>query len=254
MMPRAANFGCADVEHFVDAYLDGEFTEEARGELEGHIAGCPACAKTVRFHAVWKAGLKAAAPRPTASRELRARLATSLKREPVVLVGVRKQAIRLVPAAAAAVVLVGLAVSMQHGSTVADAAIATYHADPPMDVTGEVEVVNSYLRQRMPFAIRLPHIAGALLIGARVTNIQEHQAVYLRYLVRGNPMTVLVFDPTSVPIEAPHRRYVGTREIYFGGDRGYHVAMVRDRGMGYAFTTDLDEDQMLQLVSSAITH
>jgi len=29
---------------------------------------------------------------------------------------------------------------------------------------------------------------------------------------------------------------------------------VRDRGLGYAFTSDLDEDQMVQLVSSALSH
>ena len=35
-------------------------------------------------------------------------------------------------------------------------------------------------------------------------------------------------------------------------ERGYHVAMFRDRGMGYAYASDLDEPSLLQLISASL--
>jgi hypothetical protein len=56
-----------------------------------------------------------------------------------------------------------------------------------------------------------------------------------------------------VSIDARKKAVVGNREVYFDEEHGYNVAMFRDRGVGYAIAGDLDQDQMMRLVSSAVT-
>ena len=51
----------------------------------------------------------------------------------------------------------------------------------------------------------------------------------------------LLFCRDAVPIES------------FDQERGYNVAMYRDRGVGYAIASDLDNDQMMKLVSGAVS-
>jgi predicted Zn-dependent protease len=54
-------------------------------------------------------------------------------------------------------------------------------------------------------------------------------------------------------IETRHRQVIGNREVFFDQEHGYNVALFRDRGVGYAIASDLDQDQMMKLVSSAVS-
>ena len=73
-------FGCADVERFVDAYLDGEFVAADKNELERHIATCDSCSSNVRYQTEWRHAFRAAAPRSHAPDELKRRITTQLVR------------------------------------------------------------------------------------------------------------------------------------------------------------------------------
>ena len=255
MSAAIEGFDCAEAERFLDAYVDGEFAETERAELEQHLAACTSCARKARFAGAFKAGLKAAAPRERAPDLVRARVLAALGREPAPQLGWRRTAWRVAPAAAAAVVLVGLAASTSRPSrVVADEAIESYARGLPLDVTGEATHVSQFLSPYVNFAVRLPQLDGAALVGARLSQIRDRRAAHLTYNVRGNRVSVIMFDPRDMPIEAPRHRDVGGRPIYLVGDRGYQVALVRDRGVGYAYTSDLGEEQMIQLVSSAMSH
>ena len=134
------------------------------------------------------------------------------------------------------------------------AAIDTYRENPPPDVTGPVEQLRDYLDRRVDFRASPPALPDASLVGARVARVHEQRTVSFMYQFHGSRVSVLVFDPTQIPVEARQRRDVGGRVVYLDGDRGYHVALVRDRGVGYAFTSDLDENDLLRLTSYALQH
>ena len=77
------------------------------------------------------------------------------------------------------------------------------------------------------------------------------QAAYLVYDVNGNKVSVFIFDANDVPIESRRKTVVGNREVYLDQEHGYNVALFRDHGVGYAIASELDQDQMMKLVSSA---
>jgi mycothiol system anti-sigma-R factor len=250
-----AVFQCAEVERFVDAWLDGEFAPEDRVELERHVAACADCAKRVRFQSEFKRALRAAVPRPKAPADLRARLAAALDREPAPNQRWRRTAWKVAPAAAAVVLLGTFVLSTHPFSPVVEDAVAKFQRDLPVEVTGPDDHVRAWFANKVDFAVRPPRLpANARFVGARLANVRDRQAAYLLYDVNGEKVAVLVFDPNEIPMEARRRRYVGNHDVYLDGQRGHHVALVRDRDVGYAFTSDMDEDQMIQLVSTAIQH
>lgn len=248
--------GCVEVERFCDAYLDGEFAEMDAADLERHLAACAVCGERVRFQSEFKSALRRAAPRPSATEALRGRIKVALDGEPVPPVPIevarwKQIAYRLAPAVAAAAVVGGLAWSAEPFSPVVEDAISKHQRDLPIEVRGKPDDVRAWLSDKVPFAMRLPRFAPqAVLVGARLANVRDRDAAYLVYNVGGERVSVMVFDPANLPMATQRRRLVGHSSVYLDGDRGFHVVFYRNRGIGYAVTSGMDEDRMIQLVSA----
>lgn len=248
-------FGCSDVERFLDAYIDGEFAAEDRGGLEEHITSCPSCAERVRLHAGLKAALKAACPRAPLPENLRQRITSALREEDAhkhSILG-RRLAWSTVPLGAVAMVL-GMIFFAHHSlSPVATEAIARHQRDLPIEVSGGDQKIRDWFTHKVDFAVHPPRLpVGAALRGGRLANIRDRQAAYLLYDVDGRKVSVFVFDPGDLQMAGRSQRQIGNRQIFFDSARGYNVALFRDHDVGYAFTSDMDEDRMLQLVSAAV--
>ena len=69
----------------------------------------------------------------------------------------------------------------------------------------------------------------------------------------GHRVAYLVFDPRDEAIDAPQRRYVHGREVYFGSSPGMVTAAYHDRGLGYVVTSDQDEESLARLVTASFT-
>src|SRR5687768_9567264 len=78
---------CDDVENFVHPYVDGEFEQKDRLEVESHLAGCPSCSRRVQFERAFRTVVRekghgtAGEPIVRAPESLRASVQTSLRRE-----------------------------------------------------------------------------------------------------------------------------------------------------------------------------
>lgn len=253
---------CAGIRRCVDAYLDGEFADHERGELDAHIATCEACRAVVRDQADWRAEFKRAAPREAVPAELMARIRGQIDAESHPELSWRKWAVRVLPLAAAAGLVLSLAgqrffAGSALSPVIADA-ISKHQRNLPLEVTGGSDQVRNWYAGKVDFPVRPPQFSHALhahsvaLIGGRLANIRDRQAAYLRYEVDGNRVSVFIFDPGDMPISAPRKQKIGNREVFLDVERGYNVALYQDRGVSYAVTSELGEDQLIQLVSSAI--
>ena len=114
---------------------------------------------------------------------------------------------RLVPALAAAGLLIGLTSTVrQTGSRVLEQAQRSYHAEMPMDITGsDCGSIASWFRGRVDFPVHVPVLGGgATCAGGRLVNVGERPAAYLLFRVQtGHRVALLVFDPRDQPMEAP---------------------------------------------------
>lgn len=269
---RESTLRCAEVQRFCDAFVDGEFGDVERAELETHLTACVPCEELVREQLAWKRAVKDAAPREQAPDVLRARMRVALDAEPSpgVLAALdalplaqseavperRSLFTRSLPYAAAASVALMLVVSRGRHAGVTEDVIAKHSRNLPMEVQGRSDEVRRWYADKVDFPVRPPtfgNVRQVALRGGRLANVRERQAAYLLYDMNGNKVSVFIFDPGELPLEARRHTVVGNREVYLDGERGYNVALYRDNGVGYAIASELDQDQMLKLVSAAVT-
>ena len=265
-----ARLRCAGIWRFTDTYLDGEFGETERAEFEAHIAVCESCRAAVREQAAWQQAVRAAAPREVAPASLRAKLDAALMLEAAMMPAaalaptelpprtLRARVVAWSPYAAAACITLALVVTRgQHGMVTADV-IAKHQRNLPLEISGRSsDDVRRWYADKVDFPVRPPSfglVQKVALRGGRLANVRERQAAYLQYDVDGNKVSVFIFDPGEMPMESRHREYIGNREVYFDDERGYNVALYRDHGVGYAIASDMDQGQMMRLVSAAISH
>jgi mycothiol system anti-sigma-R factor len=245
---------CAGIQRFVDTYLDGEFAERDRAEFEAHLAECEPCRRKVKSQAEWKVAIKAAAPREHAPAALRNRVLRSIAREERPQRRWRTFVQRVLPAAAAVGIAASLVVARVQWSPVAADLIAKHQRNLPVEVSGGSDQVKRWYADKVGFPVRPPSLCSTCALrGGRLADIENQQAAYLVYDVNGSKVSVFIFDPSAVRLEAPHKALVGNREVYLDEEHGYNVALFRDHGVGVAIAGDLDRDQMLKLVSSAVT-
>ena len=247
---------CAGISRFVDTYLDGEFAETDRAEFEGHLGECETCRGKVRVQAEWKTAIKAAAPRELAPAALRNRVARSIARESKPMLSWRAWAVRAMPAAAAVGLLATFMISKVQWSPVAADVVAKHQKMMPSEVSGGPDQIKKWYADKVDFPVRVPQLCrqtACPLRGGRLASVGDKPAAYLVYDVHGDKVSVFVFDASDMPIETRRKTVIDNREVYFDQEHGYNVALFRDRGVGYAIASDLDQEQMVKLVSSAVS-
>ncbi|HVT08746.1 MAG TPA: zf-HC2 domain-containing protein [Polyangia bacterium] len=247
---------CAELRTSLQAYVDRELDGVDREQIEEHLASCAGCARQVHLQGRFKAAVRAHLPRPALPPGFEARMRQALAAQPI---APRRwpwlSYPRLVPALAAAGLLIGLTSTVrQTGSRVLEQAQRSYHAEMPMDITGsDCGSIASWFRGRVDFPVHVPVLGGgATCAGGRLVNVGERPAAYLLYRVQtGHRVALLVFDPRDQPMEAPDRRIIDGREVWVESGPGISTAAYRDRGLGYVVTADLDEDALTRLVTTA---
>jgi anti-sigma factor (TIGR02949 family) len=260
MSGRAIAVRCTGVAQFIDLYLDGEFGERERMEFEAHLGECESCRRKVKMQGQWRSAIRQAAPREPVPAALRSRISQQLALEthgPSRRRRLQKLAVQLIPYGMAAVVASSFLLSRIDWSPISADVIAKHQRNLPIEISGGNDQVRRWYADKVDFPVHLPSFAKTsqtvALRGGRLTNVRDRQAAYLVYDVDGNKVSVFIFDPGKLILEARRKQLIGNREVYFDDERGYHVALYRDEGVGYAIASDLGQEQMMKLVSAAVS-
>jgi anti-sigma factor RsiW len=278
---------CAEVDMLVHPYLDGELVAEERVLIEAHVAGCPRCRELVGHESTFKANLRARLrPRgsrsaPPAPEGLRRRVLEALDRADQSGAGPASRLVRIATpalgalATAAAIAIffggagglgghltgTGRQASTATDSGIVDEAIAGHMKNLPVEVGGTDDEIRSWMMGKVAFPVRPPDLRavqlGSLhapprLIGARLSHLASRDAGQIVYRVGPSQVTVFVFDASGWEVSTKARRTIDGREVYIAERAGYSVVMYRDRGVGYALASDLDEDSLLALVAASL--
>lgn len=254
--PAMTGASCTEASAVLRSYVDGELAGAEREVFERHLEGCERCRGMSKFEGRFKAAIRGHLPRRQVPVLVEHRIRTAMAAQAIAPTRWPWLTYpRLVPALAVVGVLVVVAGTVRgRRSFVLDQARRTYQAELPMDVTGpDCRSVVSWFRGRVDFPVHAPHMPGHITCqGGRLVNIQDRPAAYLMYQdPGGHRVSVLVFDPESTPIDAPYRRVVDGREIFYRSGPGISTAAYHDRGLGYVVTSDLDENSLTKLVSAS---
>lgn len=250
---------CAEADAFIHAYVDGELAGLDRDSYERHLLECDACSHACRLQGRFKAAVRGHLNRPRVPGALMMRIEAAVRSAPPI----RRRFIwhtypRLAPAAAAAVLLVVvLGAARGHRSPlVMEQALRAYHAAMPMDVVDSdcASIVN-WFRGKVDFTVPSQLRPLGTCQGGRLVNVQDRFGAYIIYQVPGgHRLTVMVFTGDEEDLEAPDRRTMDGRSVYFQRGRGASTAAFRNNdGLNYVVTSDVDEVALGNLVQAVLT-
>lgn len=90
------------------------------------------------------------------------------------------------------------------------------------------------------------------LQSASVRRVRRGQVAFLRYRTRDDHhVTLYVYDPARIPLHAAlPPKVISPVPVYQVRRRGYSIAAMARRGVGYAVASDLDSEENLELIGS----
>jgi anti-sigma factor RsiW len=264
--PVFRTMDCPEFERSVDAYLDDEFESRERTEAEAHLAGCAGCARLASSQRSARAALKEAlraAMGPTsragrAPEALRQRISEALDRERRPLWRRLFSPFPLAAAAAtAAAVLVVVATHAPSGQLVEEA-VRKHHRDLPLEVTTAAvgaEAIPGWFAGKLDFKPKAPNFTAqqARLVGARLSNLRELPAAYIKYeLPRGRQAGLFIVDDPEGRVEAGGRDVeIGRRHARIINSRGYNTVVWRQDQTVYSLVSDSGEEDLIQMVRAS---
>jgi anti-sigma factor (TIGR02949 family) len=263
---------CQLFRRHVGAFVDGELDAATAVEFESHLGDCEPCLDFLELEGFTRQLVREAMPEVDAPPHLADRVRAALDEEderdgsvaPQPFLPIRWRIAMPLSAAAAIGIFILAAMEAQgkqdealaldvvrvHSSGLpADVSLAD--GEPEAEAEGSDEEIARYFRGKVGFPVRPAQFAerNARLVGARLSNVRERQAAALYYDVEGHRVTVVV---TDAPVESAGEAVeVGGRQLIYRDVHGYAVPVREHAGIRYAFTGDMDREQLLQLAASA---
>lgn len=234
---------CHDIDIQLTPYLDDELSEDDCICIEAHLAQCAACAHRVEMERHNHSMMRSLARQgPAAPERLRLAIAAGLDREEAAI----RRAWRLRVGAAAAGVALAFAVGSQqyrgYQLRLYEQDAALRHARQfPLEIRQpRADAIEAWFGGKLDYPVVLPQFANATATGARLLQVRDKPAAYIRYDAR-RPLGLFVYGDN-------HDVDVGSQPAV-GSSNGYNVVSWREGDVVYQLVTDLDERDVRELLA-----
>ncbi len=143
-----------------------------------------------------------------------------------------------------------------------DDAVRKHARGLPLEVTGPAESLQRWLRDKVDFKPEvLVFPSGLEPLGARLSHVREHPAVYIGYGRPGSgpdgerQASLFVFcDPSFDPtLERYRHRHVAGRSMVITNKNGFNVLLWKENEVVYSLVSDLEERELFELIQAAST-
>jgi anti-sigma factor RsiW len=231
---------CAAFE-MLSAGVDGALSENVALSRPAHLVTCERCRALRAELLLLKAAVRDVAPAHPASEALKARLVASIVRRRKL----RTAAIWVAAAAALAAVALGVARPWRANDLLAqlvgDHVLITLNGAKPLEVrNGDPGAVERWFADKLDFALRLPRLGDANVVGGRVCSIAGRRVALTFYDLQGRRMSLFVSD----------RDDEGRASC--SSVRGFTVCNEPARGLAYALVTDLPAAEAERLLRAGL--
>jgi anti-sigma factor RsiW len=241
---------CPDLES-LSAEVDGALPEPQRSRLRGHLALCETCREGRTRLVALKAAVRGSQPDQHPSPRLRERLEALAPPGPEARPsGSRRLAIAVAMTAASAGALSFVASMVARrpagdglASHLVDDHInnALRHDKPLHIVSADPAEVERWFSGNVDFAVSLPRLPGATLVGGRTCTIAGRRVALTFYDIRERRVSLFVMPPEGR--EDPPCT---------DGVRGFSVCRRRVHGVDYALVGDLPAEQARRLLEQGL--
>lgn len=233
---------CRELETQLTPYLDGELIAEAKRELEGHLASCPDCpAKVERErHNLNVIRDAARAQSPVAPEAFKTKLFANIRQDAHRSMRRRTQKMAAMAAGVTLAVLVGHQGYRAHQRSLYEQDAAMRHARQfPLEIEQSPDAIERWFGGKLDHRVRVPGFPNAKATGARLLQVRDKPAAYIRYDAPHQLGLFVYGDDHDVDVGA---------EPAVSASQGYNVVSWREGDVVYQLVTDLDERDVRELV------
>ncbi|MBS1152960.1 MAG: putative transrane anti-sigma factor [Myxococcaceae bacterium] len=242
---------CLELDRLLYPYLDGELLPDEKLELEQHFAGCPACSRAVETErnalAIVRAAARAASPPAPAALKLKLLAGIHGQQQQAQ----RRRLLRW-SAAAASVAICAIAANHQWRAfqrrLFLDDVTSRYARQFPLEIQQRApHELEAWFGGKLNHRVSVPHFPNAIAAGARLLNVRENQAAFIRYDTQRpgeaapRPLGLFVYQAAEDDVGP-------LKEADFGSGNGFNVVSWRDGDVVYRLVSDLDEQDVRQLL------
>lgn len=235
---------CHELELQLMPYLDGELGPDDRVGIEAHLAGCPSCAHRVEVdrHNISLVRALVHEGSPAAPLRLRESVFDGVHREEAMA---RRVRLLRLGAAAAGVALAVVVANQQyrlHQLRLYEQDAAMRHARQfPLEIRQpRAEAIEAWFGGKLDHPVTVPQFPNATAAGARLLQVRDKPAAYIRYDAR-RPLGLFVYGDDH-DVDVGSKPEVAT-------SHGYNVVSWREGDVVYQLVTDLDEEDVRALIA-----
>ena len=201
----------------LDAYVDGDASQEELASLEAHLRTCPSCAADALGRLQMKRMTQAAATaRYSPSPEFRLRMEKSIQRSASRsgrlrwMPGWPRPPLRLLLLVASAALWMRHSAREQALAELLDLHVATMASANPVDVIStDRHTVKPWFQGKLPFTFNLPELQNSpfKLVGGRVMYLKHSAGAQLLFELRNHQLSVFVLQdqPGIIPLSDGRR-------------------------------------------------
>ncbi|MGV3623996.1 MAG: anti-sigma factor family protein [Archangium sp.] len=233
---------CRELETQLTPYLDGELIAEARVAVENHLAGCNDCRAHVQVEQHNLSAIRDAVKRaaPHASDELKSRLFANIRQDDAHRRNVRVGRFMAVAAGVTVAVVVSHQAWRGHQRRLYEQDAALRHARQlPLEIEQSPENIERWFGGKVDYRVTVPRFPNSKAAGARLLQVRDKPAAYIRYEQPRNTGLFVYGDDNDVDVGATPA---------MGNSHGYNVVSWREGDVVYQLVTDLDEQDLRELV------
>ena len=236
----------------LDAYFDGELSNDEARAVAEHLRGCAACSADALSRVQMKRAVRDAGQRFTANPDFRSRIENSLARHPAFprrRVWLPILAISVGILAAATTFLALRHSQQQLIGELVDQHVATLASANPVDVvSSDRHTVKPWFAGRIPFTFNLPELEGSpfVLAGGRLSYLNQSPGAELIFRIRQHQISVFIFQDRE-------EGKVNEKE-WMGTSLSFQVRIWRQNGLRYFMIGDTgaqDLEKLSELIRAA---
>lgn len=258
---------CGEIRPYLQAFVDHELSPERSIDVERHLIECQECSAEVELTRSLCRATRTSVAGTSMCPEFQSRLCACLAEER------KRQESKsgtplsfwvITPLAAAAGMALFLGVQKNSEAKVDQVTRASndelvdllvdHHTIPQEPEASDPSSV-AHLEPELGFPVRAPDLGrfGARFEGANLVPFNHTRVAKLRYNLAGRRVTLYMYDPEEVPLRAQRELFpsvFGSHAIFIGNRRGYSIATCEQKGIGYAVTGDLSNEESAELVAA----
>lgn len=116
-------------------------------------------------------------------------------------------------------------------------------------LSSEPGSVENWFWGKVDFAVKVPELRGATLVGGRLCHIKNNRVALLFYEKDKRPISLFVMGSSLEDLSSIGRSEIQDKSLHYQSNKGCNLIFWREKGILYGLVSDIKREELVRLVS-----